>query len=55
VLIVAAGTAVIAIAGLAQLVLGRHYPSDILCGWLWASAWVVLIARVARRGGPPSR
>ena len=31
------------LAGAAQLALGRHYPSDVLVGWLWATAWVALV------------
>ena len=29
----------------AQLALGRHYPSDLLAGCLWALAWVLLALR----------
>lgn len=29
----------------AQLALGRHYPSDLLAGCLWALAWVLLARR----------
>jgi undecaprenyl-diphosphatase len=32
------------IVGLSQLVLGRHYPSDLVAGWLWAGAWISLLA-----------
>jgi membrane-associated phospholipid phosphatase len=40
----AAAAAVVLVAvGLSQLVLGRHYPSDILAGWLWAGAWISLV------------
>lgn len=35
--------------GLSQLVLGRHYPSDILAGWLWAAGWISLLAWTHRR------
>lgn len=41
VLIVGAGL-VFAVA-FSRLVTGVHYPSDILGGWLWVSAWLVLI------------
>ena len=33
------GGLVVAVVGLGQLVLGVHYPSDIVAGWLWAAAW----------------
>ncbi len=39
----AAAGAVLLLAGAAQLALGRHYPSDVLVGWLWATAWVALV------------
>lgn len=50
----AVGIAALVVVGLSQLVLGRHYPSDILAGWLWAAAWVVLLgsARSERRSSP---
>ncbi len=49
VLTMVTGAAVVATAGLAQLVLGRHYPSDVLGGWLWAGAWVLLVGWAAGR------
>lgn len=39
----------LAIVGLSQLVLGWHYPSDILAGWFWAGAWISLLAWVRNR------
>ncbi|WP_020388130.1 phosphatase PAP2 family protein [Kribbella catacumbae] len=39
----------LAIVGFSQLVLGRHYPSDILAGWFWAGAWISLLAWVRSR------
>ncbi|MGH8894366.1 MAG: phosphatase PAP2 family protein, partial [Actinomycetes bacterium] len=36
-------SAVLLLAGAAQLALGRHYPSDVLAGWLWAGAWVAFV------------
>jgi membrane-associated phospholipid phosphatase len=44
------GAAWLALVGLSQLVLGRHYPTDLLGGWLWAGAWVILVATAAPRG-----
>ncbi|MEU4391405.1 phosphatase PAP2 family protein [Kribbella sp. NPDC023855] len=35
----------VGLVGLSQLVLGRHYPSDLLAGWLWAGAWVAVLGR----------
>jgi undecaprenyl-diphosphatase len=49
------GVGIVLVAGLAQLVLGRHYPTDVLAGWLWALAWVYLLRNVLRnvtKGGP---
>jgi membrane-associated phospholipid phosphatase len=49
------GAAVLLVAGWAQLALGRHYPSDVLAGWLWALAWIGLLQRLRRnvtKGGP---
>lgn len=39
----AVGALVLLVVGAAQLALGRHYPSDLLVGWLWAAAWVALV------------
>lgn len=52
--VAACGAAALVVAvGLSQLVLGRHYPSDLLAGWLWAGAWIVLLASVRRRRTGP--
>ena len=40
---VLAGTALVVIAATAQLVLARHYPSDVVAGWLWAAAWTTAV------------
>jgi undecaprenyl-diphosphatase len=40
---VAVAAAVLAVVAAAQLALSRHYPSDLLAGWLWAGAWVALL------------
>jgi undecaprenyl-diphosphatase len=45
------GAAVLLGAGWAQLALGRHYPSDVLAGWLWALAWVYAFRKLTK-GGP---
>ena len=45
------GAALVLLAAYAQLVLGRHYPSDLLAGWLLAVALVAGTAAV-RQGGP---
>lgn len=39
----AVATLVLLVIGAAQLALGRHYPSDLVVGWLWAAAWVSLV------------
>jgi membrane-associated phospholipid phosphatase len=50
-LLVAAGLVVLALTGAAQLVLARHYPSDLIAGVLLGAAWVavLLAAAVSRR------
>ncbi|NIK56455.1 phosphatase PAP2 family protein [Kribbella shirazensis] len=45
------GAALLLGAGWAQLALGRHYPSDVLAGWLWALAWVYTLRKLTK-GGP---
>jgi membrane-associated phospholipid phosphatase len=45
------GAAVLLVVGWSQLALGRHYPSDVMAGWLWALAWVGLLRNVTK-GGP---
>ena len=34
----------VALVGVSQLILGVHYPSDILAGWLWAASWALFAA-----------
>ena len=43
------GAAVLMLVGLSQLELGRHHPSDLLAGWLWAGAWIGLVAWIRSR------
>lgn len=40
---IGAGAGLLALVAAAQLALSRHYPSDLLAGWLWAAAWVALL------------
>lgn len=51
VLVAILGAAVLVVVGFSQLVLGRHYPSDVVAGWLWALAWIVVVRNVPK-GGP---
>lgn len=46
---VLAGVMLVASVAISQLVLGRHYPSDVVAGWLWATGWVVLVWSLGRR------
>jgi hypothetical protein len=49
-----AGALVMAIVGFSRLVLGAHYPSDVLGGWAFAFAWVGSVYLFARRRLPTS-
>jgi undecaprenyl-diphosphatase len=40
---VVAGVGLVLVIGMDQLALGVHYPSDIVAGWLWATAWATLV------------
>jgi membrane-associated phospholipid phosphatase len=42
------------VVGLSQLVLGRHYPSDILAGWLWAGAWIIVLGSAFEASARPT-
>ncbi|TCN38630.1 undecaprenyl-diphosphatase [Kribbella orskensis] len=43
------GAAALLLVGYSQLELGRHYPSDLLAGWLWAGVWIGLVAWIRSR------
>ena len=47
----AVGAAFVLLAAYAQLALGRHYPSDLVAGWLLSVA-VVAGTAASRQGGP---
>lgn len=47
---VAAMTLFACMVGLSRVYLGVHYPSDILAGWMAASAWVVGVYALVFRG-----
>jgi undecaprenyl-diphosphatase len=47
----AVGAVILVIVGLSQLVLGLHYPSDLVAGWLWAFAWIGFVHNMTK-GGP---
>jgi membrane-associated phospholipid phosphatase len=51
--IFAAGIAIM--VGLSRIVLGVHYPSDVLGGFLLGSAWVALVIALFQRVGHLSR
>lgn len=53
--VVAVAAAVLLLTGTAQVALGRHYPSDILAGWLWAAAWVAFVVSLPVAHRSPSR
>lgn len=57
--VVGVAAALLVLVGVAQLALGRHYPSDVLAGWLWAGAWVALVVSLPlasrRRRPAPAR
>jgi undecaprenyl-diphosphatase len=42
--LIAVVVVLLALIGLSRVVLGVHYPTDVLAGWLLASAWLALLA-----------
>ena len=54
--VVAAGAVFMLLVGLSRNYLGVHYPSDILAGWMAATAWVVAVYQlvVAEAPAPPA-
>jgi membrane-associated phospholipid phosphatase len=48
--LIAVGAAALAVTAAAQLVLARHYPSDLLAGALLGGTWVALLVVATRRG-----
>jgi membrane-associated phospholipid phosphatase len=52
--VVIAGAIAVIVIGLSRLVLGVHYPSDVLGGWAFAFAWVSGVRLVLmERASPP--
>ncbi len=55
--IVCTALAVTASVGLSRVWLGVHWPSDVLAGWMFGTAWaagtLLLAKRIDRQGGPP--
>jgi undecaprenyl-diphosphatase len=41
--------ALVFLIGLSRVYMGRHYPSDILAGWLLGALWLVAAASVVRK------
>jgi len=50
------GVAITALVGTSRVVLGVHYPTDVLAGWVGGAVWALSCWLVARRlNGPPWR
>ena len=45
----AAGALVTLLVGATRVLIGVHYPSDVLAGWVLGSAWALLCSAVSRR------
>lgn len=56
--VLATGILVTFLVGTTRVLMGVHYPSDVLAGWMTGSAWALLSTAVARRWrrskAPPS-
>jgi undecaprenyl-diphosphatase len=48
---VVAGASLVVVAAAAQLLLARHYPSDIAAGWLLGVAWTAAVEGLRARSG----
>ena len=46
------GAAMVLIVGVQRIYVGAHYPSDVLGGFLLASAWLCLVLSIRRLSGP---
>ena len=53
--LIAVGAAALAVTAAAQLVLARHYPSDLLAGALLGGAWVAFLVVATWRGQARAR
>jgi membrane-associated phospholipid phosphatase len=53
--LIAVGAAALAVTAAPQLVLARHYPSDLLAGALLGCAWVAVLFVATWRGRPEAR
>jgi membrane-associated phospholipid phosphatase len=51
--VAAAGALFVVLVGLSRVYLGVHYPSDILAGWMAATAWVVAMYQLTSTAPKP--
>lgn len=52
---VSVGTPIILLVGLARIALDKHYPTDVLAGWLTAGVWILGIRKAQRPTTPQRR